>query len=116
MTLVILAAGMGSRFGGMKQVTPVGPSGEFIIDYSCYDAIKAGFDKIVFVIKRENLGIFRDTVGKRVKKHVKVEYAFHLPQAFFPTYPHGSLPPVRVRLKHFISILSDKDRIGWLCR
>ena len=76
MTLVILAAGMGSRFGGMKQITPVGPSGEFIIDYSCYDAIKAGFDKIVFVIKRENLEVFRETVGHRVEPHVKVEYAF----------------------------------------
>ncbi len=76
MTLVILAAGMGSRFGGSKQTTPVGPSGEFIIDYSCYDAIKAGFDKIVFVIKREHLEIFRESVGKRVEKHVKVEYAF----------------------------------------
>lgn len=76
MTLVILAAGMGSRFGGMKQVAHVGPSGEFIIDYSCYDAIRAGFDKIVFVIKKENLEIFRETVGRRVEKHVRVEYAF----------------------------------------
>ena len=55
MTLVILAAGMGSRFGGMKQITPVGPSGEFIIDYSCYDAIKAGFDKIVLDTNLTNL-------------------------------------------------------------
>ena len=95
MTLVILAAGMGSRFGGMKQITPVGPSGEFIIDYSCYDAIKAGFDKIVFVIKRENLDIFRDTVGRRVEKHVKVEYAFQdmtdIPAPF--TVPEGRVKP-----------------------
>lgn len=95
MTLVILAAGMGSRFGGMKQITPVGPSGEFIIDYSCYDAIKAGFDKIVFVIKRENLDIFRETVGKRVEKHVKVEYAFQdmddIPAPF--TLPEGRVKP-----------------------
>ena len=53
-TLVILAAGMGSRFGGLKQIEPMGPSDEFIIDYSVYDAIKAGFNKIVFIIKREN--------------------------------------------------------------
>ena len=95
MTLVILAAGMGSRFGGMKQITPVGPSGEFIIDYSCYDAIKAGFDKIVFVIKKENLEVFRETVGSRVEKHVKVEYAFQemsdIPAPF--TVPDGRVKP-----------------------
>ena len=60
MTLVILAAGMGSRYGGMKQIDPIGPSGEFIIDYSCFDAACAGFDRIVFVIKRENLDVFRE--------------------------------------------------------
>ena len=76
MTLVILAAGMGSRFGGMKQITPVGPTGEFIIDYSCYDAIKAGFDKVVFVIKEENLHDFKETIGNRINQHINVEYAF----------------------------------------
>ncbi len=95
MTLVILAAGMGSRFGGSKQTTPVGPSGEFIIDYSCYDAIKAGFDKIVFVIKREHLDIFRESVGKRVERHVKVEYAFQdmtdIPEGF--SVPEGRVKP-----------------------
>ena len=53
-TLLILAAGMGSRFGGLKQIEPMGPNGEFIIDYSVYDAIEAGFNKIVFIIKKEN--------------------------------------------------------------
>ena len=67
---------MGSRFGGLKQVEPVGPNGEFIIDYSIYDALKAGFTKVVFVIKKENFDIFRETVGNRVSKHIKVEYAF----------------------------------------
>ena len=76
MNLVVMAAGMGSRFGGLKQLTPVGPNGEFLIDYSIYDAIKAGFDKVVFIIKEENYDIFRDTVGKRVEEHIKVEYAF----------------------------------------
>ena len=76
LTLVILAAGMGSRFGGLKQVEPIGPNGEFIIDYSIYDAIKAGFTKIVFLIKRENYDLFRETVGKRVEGHIAVEYAF----------------------------------------
>ena len=55
MTLVILAAGMGSRYGGLKQIDPIGPSGEFIIDYSIHDAVAAGFDKVVFIIKKENL-------------------------------------------------------------
>lgn len=76
LTLVILAAGMGSRFGGLKQVEPIGPNGEFIIDYSIYDAIKAGFTKVVFLIKRENYALFRDTVGKRVEGKIPLEYAF----------------------------------------
>ncbi len=76
LTLVILAAGMGSRFGGLKQIEPIGPNGEFIIDYSIYDAIRAGFNKVVFVIKEENYEIFKETIGKRIEPHVKVEYAF----------------------------------------
>ena len=75
-TLVILAAGMGSRFGGLKQIEPMGPKGEFIIDYSIYDAIKAGFNKVVFLIKEENYKIFKETIGARVEPHIKVEYAF----------------------------------------
>lgn len=76
MTLVIMAAGMGSRYGGLKQIDPVGRHGEFILDYSVYDAVKAGFDKVVFIIKRENLDVFRETVGKRLEKVIPVEYAF----------------------------------------
>lgn len=76
MDLVIMAAGMGSRFGGLKQVEPVNDSGEFIIDYSIYDAIQAGFDRVVFIIKEENYELFRKTVGARVEKHIKVEYVF----------------------------------------
>ena len=76
LTLVILAAGMGSRFGGLKQVEPMGPNGEFIIDYSIYDALQAGFNKVVFLIKEENYNIFKETIGKRVEPHIKVEYAF----------------------------------------
>ena len=75
-TLVILAAGMGSRFGGLKQITPLGPNEEFIIDYSVYDAIKAGFNKIVFLIKEENYDIFKETIGARVEPHINVEYCF----------------------------------------
>lgn len=76
LTLVILAAGMGSRFGGLKQVEPIGPNGEFIIDYSVYDAIQAGFSKIVFIIKRENYDLFRETIGKRIEDKIEVQYAF----------------------------------------
>lgn len=77
LTLLIMAAGMGSRFGGLKQIEPVGPNGEFIIDYSIYDAVKAGFNKFVFIIKEENYQIFKETIGKRVEKqNIKVEYVF----------------------------------------
>jgi NDP-sugar pyrophosphorylase family protein len=76
LTLVVMAAGMGSRFGGPKQITPVGPSKEFIIDYSIYDAIKAGFNKIVFIIKKEHREIFKETIDKRIKDRVKIEYVY----------------------------------------
>ena len=76
MELLIMAAGMGSRFGGLKQIEPVGPNGEFIIDYSIYDAKKAGFDKVVFIIKEENYDVFKETIGKRVEPHMEVEYVF----------------------------------------
>ena len=75
MTLLIMAAGMGSRFGGLKQIEPVGPNGEFIIDYSIYDAIKAGFTKVVIIIKEENYNDFVETIGKRIKG-IDVEYVF----------------------------------------
>lgn len=76
MTLVIMAAGMGSRFGGLKQVEPVGPNGEFILDYSVFDAIKAGYNKVVFIIKEENYDLFRKTVGKRIESKINVQYVF----------------------------------------
>lgn len=76
LTLLIMAAGMGSRFGGLKQIEPMGPNGEFLIDYSVYDAIKAGFNKIVFIIKEENYELFKETIGQRVEDKVKTEYVF----------------------------------------
>lgn len=76
MDLVIMAAGMGSRFGGLKQVEPVGPNGEFILDYSIYDAKKAGFNRVVFIIKEENYDLFRNTVGKRIENVIDVDYVF----------------------------------------
>ena len=68
-TLLILAAGMGSRFGGLKQIAPVGPNDEAIIDYSIYDAIKTGFNKIVFIIKKETEDIFKEKVGNKVEEY-----------------------------------------------
>lgn len=76
MELLIMAAGMGSRFGGLKQIAPMGPNDEFIIDYSVYDAIKSGFSKVVFIIKEENYDIFKETIGARVEPHIPVEYVF----------------------------------------
>ncbi len=85
-TLVVMAAGMGSRFGGLKQMEPVGPNGEVILDFSAYDAIKAGFTKIVFVIKHEIEADFKAIVGNHIGEKIKVEYAFQevadLPDGF----------------------------------
>lgn len=75
-TLLVMAAGMGSRFGGLKQIEPMGPNGEFLIDYSVYDAKLAGFTKIVFIIKEENYEIFKETIGKRVEPYIETEYVF----------------------------------------
>ena len=95
MTLVIMAAGMGSRFGGLKQIEPIDKDGNFIIDYSIYDAIREGFDKVVFVIKEENYDIFRETVGKRIEGRIKVEYAFQkiddIPEGY--SVPEGREKP-----------------------
>ena len=76
MALVVMAAGMGSRFGGMKQIAPVGPTGEVILDYSVHDALKAGFTKIVFIIKKETENVFRDAVGKHIEQIAEVSYVF----------------------------------------
>ena len=93
--LLIMAAGMGSRFGGLKQIEPLGPNGEIILDFSVYDAKKAGFDKVCFVIKKEIEKDFRAAVGRRIEKMIDVEYAFqekdNLPEGF--TLPDGRLKP-----------------------
>ena len=93
-TLVVLAAGMGSRFGGMKQTYPVGPNDEFIMDYSIYSAIKYGFTKVVFVIREEYLDLFKETIGTRLDGKIKVGYAFQklddIPEGF-------SVPDERVK-------------------
>ncbi len=76
LTLVVLAAGMGSRYGGLKQCDPVGPSGETIMDYSVFDALRAGFDRVVFVIRRDFEAEFRAMVGAKYEGVVRVDYAF----------------------------------------
>ena len=94
-TLVILAAGMGSRFGGMKQTYPVGPNEEFIMDYSIYSAIKYGFTKVVFVIREEYRDLFESTIGKRIAGKIKVGYAYQrlddIPEGF--SVPEGREKP-----------------------
>ena len=95
-TLLIMAAGLGSRFGGLKQMEPVGPNGEFIIDYSIYDAKEAGFTKIVFIIKEEFYKSFKETIGKRVDPFIKVEYVFqnddYIPKKFKPLLKKRTKP------------------------
>lgn len=95
MQLVILAAGMGSRFGGLKQMEKMDEAGNFLLDYSVYDAKRAGFDSVVFIIKKEFYDAFKDSIGKRVEKLIKVEYAFQqlddLPAGF--KVPEGREKP-----------------------
>ena len=80
LTLVVLAAGMGSRFGDrIKQLEPLGPSGELLIDYSVYDAIRAGFDRVVFIIRKDIEQLFKSTIGERTAEHIKVDYVIQSP-------------------------------------
>ena len=94
-TLVILAAGMGSRYGGLKQIDPVDDKGHKIIDFSIYDALRAGFGKVVFIIKKENEKDFRELVGDAVSRHMPVEYVYQelnrVPEGF--QIPEGRVKP-----------------------
>ena len=94
-SLLVLAAGIGSRYGGLKQIDPVGPSGEIIIDYSIYDAIKAGFGKVVFVIRKDIEKDFREIIGARFESKIETEYVFQelqsLPEGF--KVPEGRAKP-----------------------
>ena len=93
--LLIMAAGMGSRYGGLKQMDPVGPAGEFLLDYSLYDAKRAGFERAVIVIKRENEKDFREVLGNRIAAHMQIDYAYQsltdLPEGF--ALPDGRAKP-----------------------
>lgn len=93
LALVVMAAGIGSRYGGLKQIAPVGPKGEIIIDYSVYDALRSGFDHVVFVIRKDMEELFREKVGHRVESVVATDYVFQsldqLPQGF--SIPEGRI-------------------------
>lgn len=96
-TLVIMAAGIGSRFGGgIKQLEPVGPNGEIIMDYSIYDALEAGFDKVVFVIRKDLEKDFREVIGNRIEKQVETAYAFQelkdIPEDYQGKFPGRAKP------------------------
>ena len=93
--LVVMAAGMGSRYGGLKQIDPVGKNGEIIMDFSVFDAVQAGFSKVIFIIKEQLFEDFKEVIGDRVSKYVQVEYVFQklddLPEGF--TVPEGREKP-----------------------
>ena len=101
-TLLIMAAGLGSRYGGNKQIDRIGPNGEILLEYSIYDALEAGFDKVVFVIKRAMADTFRAMVGDKIARRCQVHYAFQeydsLPGGFLPpegrTKPYGTVHAV----------------------
>jgi len=94
-TLVILAAGMGSRYGGLKQIDPVGPSGETILDYSVYDAIRAGFGKVVFIIRKDIEADFKEAFAEKLSRYIEVDWVFqeleYLPTGY--TTPAGRTKP-----------------------
>jgi len=94
-TLVIMAAGIGSRYGGLKQIDPVGPSGEIVLDYSVYDAIQAGFGKVVFIIRPDIEEAFKEVIGRKLDGKIQVEYVFQtldkLPGGF--SVPEGRTKP-----------------------
>lgn len=112
-TLLILAAGMGSRYGGLKQIDAVGPGGETIIDYSIYDAIRAGFGKLVFVIRRDIEQQFKEVVGARFEERIAVEYVF---QELDKLPPGFTVPPGRTKpwgTTHAILMAADAIREGF---
>lgn len=93
--LVVMAAGMGSRYGGLKQIDPIDKEGHIIMDFSIFDAVKAGFEKVVFIIKKENEQDFREAIGDRLSKQIEVAYVFqdinNLPEGY--EVPEGRVKP-----------------------
>ena len=95
LTLVVMAAGIGSRYGGLKQIDPVGPSGEVVLDYSVFDALRAGFDRVVFIIRRDIEEAFRERIGRRIERAAETAYVFQSPDALPPGFdlPGGRRKP-----------------------
>jgi len=121
-TLVILAAGIGNRYGGAKQITPVGPCGEKIIDFSMYDAYKAGFEKIVFIIRKSLEADFREVIGDPVSEFMEVDYVF---QEIDPEYaekgrnkPFGTAEAIALCRGHVegpFAVINADDYYGYHC-
>ena len=88
-TLLIMAAGLGSRYGGNKQIDRIGPNGEILMEYSIHDAVEAGFTKVVFVIRKSMDSLFREMIGDKIAKKVEVAYAYQE----YDTLPKGFVPP-----------------------
>jgi hypothetical protein len=121
--LVIMAAGMGSRYGGLKQIDPIDDKGHIIIDFSVYDAIKAGFEKVCFIIKEENEALFKEKIGDKISSHIKVEYIYQqledLPEGY--TVPEGRVKPwgtghailcCKNRIKEPFAVINADDYYG----
>lgn len=121
--LVIMAAGMGSRYGGLKQIDPIDEKGHMIIDFSIYDAIEAGFEKVFFIIKKENEADFKEKIGDRISPYIKVEYIYQelhdLPEGY--TVPDGRVKPwgtghavlsCRDRIKEPFAVINADDYYG----
>ncbi|PKP46469.1 MAG: nucleotidyltransferase [Bacteroidetes bacterium HGW-Bacteroidetes-11] len=107
-TLVILAAGMGSRYGGLKQIDPIGPAGETILDYSVYDAIRAGYGKVVFIIRKDIEQDFKEVFANKLQKHIEIDWVFQeldkLPQSY--TVPANRTKPWGTG--HALMMVADK--------
>ena len=124
-TLLIMAAGLGSRFGGLKQIEEMGPNKEFLIDYSVYDAIRAGFTKVVFIIKEDFAEVFKNTIGKRVEPHIKTEYVYqdnkYIPSKYLDvvkkrTKPLGTAYAIycaKDKIKEPFAIINADDFYGY---
>ena len=95
LTLVVMAAGIGSRYGGLKQIDPVGPSGEVVLDYSVYDALRAGFDRVVFIIRKDIEAEFKERIGGRIERAAETAYVLQsldqIPPGFAVPDLRGSL-------------------------
>ena len=111
MTLVVMAAGLGSRYGGVKQIERLGPAGEILMEYAIYDALRAGFDHIVIIIKPEMLQDVRELFGDRIEQRsgIRIDYAFQVPERFTE---HYEIPPERTKpLGTVHAVLCAKDVI-----